>query len=270
MDIKELSTKAKITWCPGCFNNAILLAFKKALVELNLKKEQVAIVTGIGCHAKIYDYINVNAFYSIHGRTLPTATGIKIVNRNLKVIAFAGDGDQYNEGIAHLIHAAKRNSDVKLFVHDNGVFALTTGQFTATTKEGKVTPTSLKGNIEEPLNPLAVALASNASFVARAFAGDVEKTKEIMKEAIMHKGFAIVDILQPCLIFNNFYEEVNKRKVYLEKPLKSKEEAYKKIVDEEKIYLGIFYKEERETFEEKINLDFNPFEKKKLSASNFL
>jgi len=247
----DMATYAKNTWCPGCGNFGILAALKEALKELSRKhgKENIVMVGGIGCHAKILDYVNVNSFYGLHGRTLPVMTGIKLANPKLQVIGFAGDGDAYAEGIGHLIHAAKRNTDVTAIVHNNGVFALTTGQATPTAAFGFVDKSTPQGNLENPINPVKLMLAAGATFVARAYAGDIEFLKEIILKAVAHKGFSFIDVLQPCVSFNNTFALYNK-KVYRMKGKLSFDEAMKKADETEKIPIGIFYEHHKDSYEE--------------------
>lgn len=249
-----LETNTEITWCPGCGNFGILQAFKLALNELiqeGEKKENFVIASGIGCHAKIVDYVNINSFYSIHGRVPPTLTGMKLANKNLKVIGFSGDGDAYAEGIAHLIHAAKRNTDITMIIHDNEVFALTTGQFTPTSPRGFKGKSTPFGNIENPINPLKLLLVSGATFVARGYTVKVDHLKELIKQAIKHRGFAIIDVLQPCISFNNTYQFFNERIYELQNfDTSNLEEAIKKVEEKEKIPIGIFYKVEKDIFED--------------------
>jgi 2-oxoglutarate ferredoxin oxidoreductase subunit beta len=178
---QDLKTEQSINWCPGCGNFGILRALQTALVDLKLPQEKYLVVTGIGCHGKLFNYINTNGFHGIHGRVLPFATGAKLANHDLIVLGFAGDGDQYDEGVGHFPHAARRNIDVKLFTHDNKVYGLTTGQTAPTSPRGYKSKTSPRGSIPAPINPLMLALASNASFVARGFVGDVTHLKELMK-----------------------------------------------------------------------------------------
>jgi len=256
----DLNTYAQFTWCPGCGNFGILSAFKSALKELvssdKIKLENVVVAAGIGCHAKIMDYVKLNNFYSLHGRVPPPLTGIKLSNPSLIPIGFAGDGDAYAEGINHLIHAARRNSDIKMVIHNNQVFALTTGQFTPTSPEGLKTKTSPEGCIERPINPLALMLVSGATFVARGFSGNVEHLKNLMKEAIRHKGFAIIDVLMPCIVFNKVFQFYKERVYDLNESghdVKDFNSALAKTYEwRDKIPIGIFYKTERKTFEEQI------------------
>lgn len=260
--MRNLQTKAKITWCPGCSNFAILAAFKQAVLEMTqnkeLKLENIVVSGGIGCHGKIMDYLNLNSFNSIHGRVPPLLQGVKIANPKLIPIGFMGDGDAYAEGISHLIHAAKRNANITLLIHDNQVFALTVGQFTPTSIKGfKSGSAPIKGNPEEPLNPLAVILNSGATFVARAFALDISKTKEIIKQGIRHRGFALIDILQPCITFNNTTDFYKERIYYLPKNYQKDKFwlAQKKVWERgRKIPLGIFYQIKKPTFEENIKI----------------
>ena len=213
MNPQDLNTKAKNTWCKGCGNFSILSAMRTVLAELDgegFPIEKVVLVAGIGCHAKIVDYMNVNSFYSIHGRALPAATAIKLANPDLKVICFSGDGDSLAEGMDHLIFAAKRNIDITLILHDNRVYGLTTGQYTPTSPlgfKGKSTPA---GSRERPLNPPDLMLASGASFIARGYTHGIEHLQKIFREAILHKGFSFVDVLQVCVSYFNMYESYNK------------------------------------------------------------
>ncbi len=246
----------KTTWCPGCGNFGILRAFINVIEKLNkegIEKGKIVVSSGIGCHGKISDYLDLPSFHVIHGRVLPFLTGLKLANPELKAVGFVGDGDQYNEGIEHLIHAAKRNVDLALFVHNNGVFGLTTGQMTATTPRGKKTRSTPKGNPEYPINPLLLALSSGATFIARGYAGDMKQLEELMYDAIKHIGFAIVDILQPCVSFNNTWEFYNKNVEKLEKEASDIKEAID-IILSEKIYTGIIYRIRKDTFEESLGI----------------
>jgi len=258
IDVTKLTTKEKITWCPGCVNSMILIALRKALVELvnagTLKYENIAAFTGIGCHGKISDYINVNSFTSLHGRAIPPMTGAKAANPELTVIGFSGDGDSYSEGIEHLVHAAKRNSDINLFIHDNQVFALTTGQATATSSKGFKGKSTPFGSIEEPLSPLLMMLSVGATFVARTYAGDIEGTKRIMQAAIVHKGFSFVEIIQPCITFFDSRDYFKERVYWIDEnlPTDDLKNAMDRVLANEngKVPLGVFYKVSRPTFEE--------------------
>lgn len=196
----KLDTKNEITWCPGCTNFMLLDSIKKSLSKFNQKS--FCMVTGIGCHAKIFDYLNISGVYGLHGRVLPTMLGMKLGNPKLRVIGFAGDGDTYAEGTAHFIHACRYNMDMTLIVHDNRSFSLTTGQATPTSQIGLKTKAEPLGVVSLPLNPVKLALCSGASFVARCNARDIKHTTKIIGKAIKHKGFSFVEVLQDCVIFN--------------------------------------------------------------------
>ncbi len=244
-------------WCPGCGNFMILKAFNEAMVELGLNPYEFVIVSGIGQAGKFPHYTRCHTFNGLHGRTLPVATGIKLVNHRLKVFAVAGDGDCYGEGGNHLIHAIRRNIDIKLFVHDNQIYGLTKGQASPTTMKGVVTKTQPFGVFSEQFNPLALAIALNCSFVARAFAGDIEHLKTLIKETVNHKGFALVDILQPCVSFNkiNTFEWYRQRVYKLENDYdpSDRTRAFEKALEwGDRIPIGIIYKSEMPTFEEQI------------------
>ena len=240
----KLNTKETITWCPGCPNHLILEAAKKALSKFDQKS--LAITTDIGCNSKIYDYLNVSGIYGLHGRSLITAIGIKLGNPKLNVISFQGDGGAYDEGIAHFVHACRRNNNVTLLVHDNQSFSLTTGQPTATTQQGYKSKASPQGEKYKPLNPIKLALASNATFVARANAMDIQGTAEIIEKAIRHQGFSFVEIMQKCLIFNKDMNDLDKL-IYKTKDNKDKKKA-EQLADEfdynnkkGKIPVGVIY-----------------------------
>ncbi len=198
----EFDRKIDIAWCPGCGNFSIRKALLAALEELDLARENLVFVSGIGQAAKMPHYINASFFNGLHGRALPPATAIKACNPELTVIAEGGDGDMYGEGGNHFLHATRRNPDITLFVHDNMVYGLTKGQAAPTSRPGMETPVQVFGVFEKPLNPMALAIALDVTFVARVFCGDVDATKDVMKKAIRHKGFALVDIFQPCVSFN--------------------------------------------------------------------
>ncbi len=249
-------TGAIITWCPGCGNFGILQAFKQAVKELGIDPYKIVVVTGIGCHGKLANYLNYNSIHTVHGRVAPMITAIKLANKELTVVGFAGDGDQYGIGIGHLPHIIRRNPDVTLIVHNNTVFGLTTGQASPTAEKGQVTRTTPWGQWEEPVNPIAMAIALGASFVARGFAGDVQHLKWIIKEAINHRGFALIDVLQPCVTFDRLHtyswyrERIYKLEEVGHNPT-NWEEAMKKAYEwGDKIPIGIFYKIRKPTMEE--------------------
>jgi len=262
----NLETSAKITWCPGCGNFGILAAIKSVIqemVENGKRPEDIVIASGIGCHAKIVDYVKVNSFYSLHGRVPPTISGIKIANPNLTVIGFAGDGDAYGEGVEHLVFSAKRNIDITMVVHNNSIYGLTTGQFSPTTPLGMKTKSTPYGNPEYPLNPIKLMLGSGATFVARTSSFDIAHIKEMMKRGIEHKGFALIDVIEPCLSFYNSTDYIRGNTYKMEHDPTNLVKAFEKANEwnyttEGKIPLGIFYKEEKKTFEELLLKGRNP------------
>jgi 2-oxoglutarate ferredoxin oxidoreductase subunit beta len=253
-----LKTPKKNTWCPGCGNFGILMAFKKALIELDLEREEAVLVSGIGCHGKMVNYVNINGFHGIHGRVLPLAQGIKLANPNLTVVGFAGDADQYNEGWGHFAHAIRTNIDMTLIVHDNMVLGLTTGQATSTSQPGFKSKSTPFGVIPPMLNPLAHALVSNGTFVARGFSGDMLHLKSLMVKAIKHRGFAFIDVFQPCVTFNylNTYDWFRQRVYKLEEEdhdVTDRKKALEKALEwGDRIPIGIFYKKERPTYHDNL------------------
>ena len=258
MDLEKLKTNEIITWCPGCLNFGILQAVKEAIAELNIAGS-TAMVTGIGCHAKIYDYLNLKGFYGIHGRVLPIAFGIKLGNPDLKVIGFGGDGDTYAEGMEHFVHNCRYNADITMMVHNNQVFSLTTGQFTPTTEKGFKDGSSPLGLAENPLNPLVLAMEAGATFVARAYALEVSHLKDLIKQAINHKGFSFIDILQPCIVYHKYSVPYLNKNVYkldnghdasnFNKALEKAREWDYSYEKDTKVPIGLFYKIEKPAFE---------------------
>jgi 2-oxoglutarate ferredoxin oxidoreductase subunit beta len=214
MTSRDFISEVQNTWCPGCGNFAIQHTMKKVFMELEgegVVPESLVLVTGIGCHAKIADYFNLNSFYTLHGRTLPVATGIKLANRDLTVICHAGDGDALAEGLDHLIFAAKRNIDLTVILHDNRVYGLTTGQYTPTSPIGFKGRSTPHGTTEFPLNPLRLMLASGATFVARGYTRRMPLLKSLVKAALTHRGFAFIDVLQVCASYANLTDYYEKR-----------------------------------------------------------
>lgn len=248
-----------IAWCPGCGNYNILKTLKMVLAELCIGPQELVLVSGIGQAAKIPHYFKTHFFNGLHGRAIPPATAIKAVNPELTVIAESGDGDMYGEGGNHFIHAIRRNPDITNIVHNNMVYGLTKGQASPTSQLGFKTPVQVKGVFLEPFNPIALAVALDASFVARAYAGDIEQTKEIIKEAVRHKGFALVDVFHPCVSFNkvNTHSWFKDHTYYLEDlhDPADRMRAFERAVEKERFPLGIFYKNSaKATFEENIGV----------------
>lgn len=261
----DLATYAENTWCPGCGNFGILSAFKKAVRKLEEKgigREKIIISSGIGCHGKIFDYLRLSGLYSIHGRSMATIQGMKIANPDLKVVAFVGDGDALGEGIEHMIFAAKRNSDITIILHDNGVYGLTTGQYTPTSEKGFKGPSTPRGSVEEPLNPLALMLEAKATFVARGYPVKLDHLVDIMVQAVEHQGFSFVDVLQPCVSFNNTYKRYNAVVEILDHAPEDYEKALAIAKRKDKLALGVIYRAEKPPYHKELYGDWNPVTKR--------
>lgn len=256
----NVRTNVTPSWCPGCFNYQILAGVQQFLEEeLNKgkKKEDFAIVTGIGCHAKLFDYLGMPGMNTLHGRVPPTCLGIKLAKPKVSVFGFSGDGDAYAEGLEHTIHAARYNADFKYIIHNNQVFALTLGEPTPVTEIGFKDVTLPSGVQITPINPIKLMLTAGATFVARVYA-KVKQVKEILEEASKHKGFAFIEIIQPCLAFHNdegykgrFYElkDIYHDKHNISEAMHRAEE-FDYSSNKGKIPLGIFYQTRKDTFEE--------------------
>lgn len=251
----QLKTAFLPTWCPGCGDYGIWMALRDALARLGIGPDDGLVVYGVGCHANMYDWMNIYSFEGLHGRTLPIAQGAKLANHTLPVIAISGDGDCLGEGGNHFIHAAKRNPDITVIIHDNQVYGLTTGQASPTAKPGFKTKSTPEGVVDEPVNPLTLALVSGATFVARGFAGDMPGLAKIMEEAISHKGFSVVDVLQPCVTFDKVhtYQWYRSRLYPLSgagyEPTDRLVAIGKALEWGDKIPVGVFFKEDRPTSE---------------------
>lgn len=244
-------------WCPGCGNFGILTAFKRALVDLDIEPHRIILVSGIGQAGKFPHYVKCNFFNGLHGRTLPVATGMRLANHEIPVAAFAGDGDCYGEGGNHLLHAMRRNINVKLFVCDNQVYGLTKGQASPTSMAGMTTKVQPFGALSDQLNPMALAVAMNCGLAARGFSGDPDELTGLVKEALTFKGFSLVDILQPCVSFNklNTYEWYRRRvrPVGPEHDPADRAAAFALALEwGDVIPTGVIYRSERPTYEERV------------------
>jgi 2-oxoglutarate ferredoxin oxidoreductase subunit beta len=258
----DLISPAQNTWCPGCGNFSIEHMVKSAIAELSEEEgipiENFVVLGGIGCHGKLMDYLNLNSFYTIHGRAIPAATGMKVANPDLKVICFVGDGDIYAEGLVHLIFAAKRNVDITVVVHDNRVYGLTTGQYTPTSPFGFKGRSTPGGIAEHPLNPLELMIVAGASHIARGYTRKLPLLKKIFKDGIMHRGFSYVEVLQICATYFNRTDDYNAHAYEMEEgtiDTGNFENALEKIREwdydrEGPIPLGTFYSVEKPTYEE--------------------
>jgi len=273
--IKDYTESIPIAWCPGCGNFAILQALRKALVELGIEPHQILFVSGIGQAPKLPHYTHGNVFDGLHGRTLPAATGAKIANHELIVIGIDGDGGAYGEGIGHLLATMRRNINMTYLAHNNQVYGLTKGQASPTSDTGFITRTTPLG-ASQSLNPLALALASEVSFLARGFAGDVEHLSGLLRMGIEHRGFALIDILQPCVSFNhkNTFQWYRERVYKLEDPgydPGDKTTAFAKAQEwGNRIPIGLIYRKERPVYEEQLPaLKEMPLVKQKIDPLQF-
>lgn len=263
-------------WCPGCGNFSILSAVKQALADVNLSPHEVVFVSGIGQAAKAPHYLNANVFNGLHGRAIPAATGIKLANAKLNVIVESGDGCTYGEGGNHFMAAIRRNIDITVIVHDNQIYGLTKGQASPTSEEGLVTKAQPGGVISEQFNPIEVAVALKAGFVARSFSGMPEHLSKMIIEAINHKGFSLIDVLQPCVTFNhlNTFIWYKKRcRLLPDDHDPTNWETALKTANKwgDEIPVGVIYKNDRQTFGERLGagsrqLIDSPNDKKQLKT----
>ena len=256
-----LATGAENTWCPGCGNFGIMNAVKAAVRELGERgvgRDRIVMTAGIGCHAKLFDYIRLSGFYSLHGRAMATAQGWKLANPALKVIAFCGDGDAFGEGLAHMMFAAKRNSDITVVVHDNGVYALTTGQRTPLSPRGFEGPSTPRGNTEDPFNPLVLMLEAGATFVAREYVGRAKALADAIVAAVEHEGFSFIQVLQPSVTFTDRFAEYNESVRRLERGPLGLESAVAMARRTDILPTGIYYRAEKTTNETELNGGRNP------------
>ena len=244
----DMPRDTDMAWCPGCGNFPILNIVKMALSELDIEPQNAVICSGIGQAAKTPHYLRVNYFNGLHGRALPPAIAIKTSSPELTVIAESGDGDTYGEGGNHFLHTIRRNPDITNIVHDNMIYGLTKGQASPTSQKGLKNPIQTEGVIVEQFNPLAVALSLGATFVARAFSGDILQTKEIIKAAIQHKGYALVDVFQPCVVFNkqNTYQWFKEMGYYVGEDYDKtdKLKALETVFNLDRLALGVIYQQE--------------------------
>jgi 2-oxoglutarate ferredoxin oxidoreductase subunit beta len=246
----------KPTWCPGCGLFSILSALKRACVNMGLNPWEICLVSGIGCSGKTSSYFNSYGFHVLHGRALPVATGVKLANRNLKVIVVGGDGDGYAIGLSHFIHAVRRNIDLTYVVGNNRIYGLTAGQTSPTSLRGFKTKTTPKGSVEEAIHPAALAMAEGITYLAQGFSGDISQLTRLIQKGIEHKGFAHIDVFSPCVTFNrvNTYDWYREKLINLDEgdyDPSDRKAAIGKVMDLEGIYTGLIYREEgKPTYEE--------------------
>ena len=255
LELSDYKSDTTPTWCPGCGDFAVLRGIHGALAKLNINPKDVVVLSGIGCSSNITGFINSYGFHGLHGRALPVASGIKLANPELKVIASGGDGDGYGIGLGHFIHSMRRNIDITYVVMNNQVYGLTTGQASPTSEKGMITKSTNTGVLEIPVNPIALGLVSGATYIARGFSGDASQLTNLIEQGIQHKGFALVDVMSPCVTYNkiNTYEWFRERVYRLEDEnhnVINMEEAIRKSQEwDSKIPTGTFYKINRPTYE---------------------
>lgn len=272
--LKDYAATTPIAWCPGCGNFGILGALRKALVELGIEPHQLLLVSGIGQAPKLPHYIHDNVFNGLHGRAIPAAAAAKIANHELIVVVIDGDGGAYGEGAGHWLAAMRRNVNMTYLVHNNQVYGLTKGQASPTSDLGFITKTTPMG-ASQPVNPLAVSIASDVSFLARSFAGDGEHLTQMIKKAVQHRGFALLDILQPCVTFNrkNTYQWYRERVYKLEDGYDPGDKAAAFVKAQEwgdRIPVGVIYRQERPVYEEQLPaLKEMPLVKQKIDPLQF-
>jgi len=255
-EVKDFRVSEKATWCPGCGDYTVLAALQKASANLGLEPENMVVVSGIGCSGKISQHFGSYGFHSLHGRSLPVATGIKLTNHQLTVVAAGGDGDGYGIGIGHFMHTLRRNIDITYIVMDNHIYGLTTGQTSPVSERGFKSKTSPEGSAEEPLRPVQTAIINGASFVAQTFSGDLQQMTKILEQAIKHQGFSLINTFSPCVTFNkiNTFEWFNEHIINLDEHpnynSKDKFAALKVLEEHGSIVTGVIYQEDRPAYHE--------------------
>jgi 2-oxoglutarate/2-oxoacid ferredoxin oxidoreductase subunit beta len=264
-------------WCPGCGDYGVLRSVQEAAGKCGVKPENLMIVSGIGCSSNLPGFIHAYGIHSLHGRAVPVATGAHLANTDMKVVITGGDGDGYGIGVGHLLHAMRRNLDVTYVVMDNQIYGLTTGQASPTTSKGQVTKSTPAGNIEMPINPLALAITSGATYIARGFSGEAKLLTDLIAGGIAHKGFALIDVFSPCVTYN----KVNSYQFFKERVYKLEDEGWdptnfhnsmqKAFEWGDRIPLGVVYKSEQPTYEDgEPNLQKGPLVKQPLKIDHKL
>ncbi|MFU1788890.1 2-oxoacid:ferredoxin oxidoreductase subunit beta [Mammaliicoccus sciuri] len=269
---KDFRNNVKPNWCPGCGDFSVQAAIQKAAANVRLEPEEVAIITGIGCSGRLSGYVNSYGVHSIHGRSLPLAQGVKMANKDLTVIASGGDGDGFAIGMGHTVHALRRNMDMTYIVMDNQIYGLTKGQTSPSSAKGFVTKSTPKGNIEQNIAPLELAISSGATFVAQSFSSDIKELTSIIEEAINHKGFSFVNVFSPCVTYNKintydwFKENLTKLADIEGYDNTNKSQAMQTVLDTESMITGIIYQDkDTPSYESQIEqFDEQPLVKKSL------
>lgn len=259
--MRELITDKENTWCPGCGNFGILSAFKKAvgnLLDDGLPLSRIIITTGIGCHGKIFDYLALSGMYCLHGRGVSTAQGIKLANPELTVISFGGDGDSLGEGLEHTLFAAKRNMDITLILHNNGTYGLTTGQFSPLSNPGFKGLSTPSGSLERPFAALPLLAEAGATFLARGYTANPDHLANLITQAVRHKGFSFLEVMQPCVSYNNNYSTLNASVKLLETIPQNLQQAMELARSAEHVYLGVFASIDQPTYNDSLLQGANP------------
>ncbi len=254
LTVKDYKTDIHPVWCPGCGDFGVLTCIYRMLATKQISPENLVVVAGIGCSGRLSGYVRSFGFHTVHGRVLPVATGVKTANPNLEVIAVGGDGDAYSIGAGHIPHAARRNIDVCYIVMDNEVYGLTKGQGSATAPPEFSTGTTPYGQLEEPLNPVAMAIAYDIGFVARAFSAKPKELTDLIVQGVEHKGFALLEVLSPCTTFHDTYKPISQRVRFLtpeEHDPTDRVKAFQLALEKETVPLGVIYKRERAPFHER-------------------
>ncbi|MBA4603719.1 2-oxoacid:ferredoxin oxidoreductase subunit beta [Thermoactinomyces mirandus] len=256
---KDFRNKIKPNWCPGCGDYSVLAAMQRAFANAGLEPHEVAIVSGIGCSGRISGYFNAYGFHGVHGRSLPIAQGLKLANRDLTVVAAGGDGDGFAIGMAHTIHAIRRNVDITYIVMDNQVYGLTKGQTSPRSQKGFITKSTPYGSIESPIHPMEMALTAGAGFVAQAFSSDLKQLTGLIEAGIKHKGFSLINVFSPCVTYNkmNTYDFFKEHLVNLDEDSEydpsNRHMAMQKLMENNALVTGLIYQnKEQPSYEEMI------------------
>ncbi|MBI3010417.1 MAG: 2-oxoacid:ferredoxin oxidoreductase subunit beta [Candidatus Omnitrophica bacterium] len=252
---QQYKTEEHPIWCPGCGDFGVLASLYNCLAGLKVKPKDLVVVSGIGCSGRTPGFIKSYGFHSLHGRVLPVALGVKLANPSLEVIGVGGDGDGFAIGGGHIPHAARRNPDMTYLIMDNSTYGLTKGQYSPTSPAGYQAGSTPYGSIEQPLNPLAMLIAYGASFVGQGYSGKPRELTELVTQAIEHKGFAFVNVISPCITFNNTYKVVPPRlkEVPQEHDVKNRAKAFELALDTQSVWLGVLYQNPRPTFEQEVS-----------------
>ncbi|GGI30845.1 MULTISPECIES: 2-oxoacid:ferredoxin oxidoreductase subunit beta [Staphylococcus] len=246
---KDFRNNVKPNWCPGCGDFSVQAAIQKAAANVGLEPEDVALITGIGCSGRLSGYVNSYGVHAIHGRALPLAQGVKMANKDLTVIASGGDGDGYAIGMGHTIHALRRNMNMTYIVMDNQIYGLTKGQTSPSSAPGFITKTTPKGNIEQNVAPLELALSSGATFVAQGFSNDIKGLTKMIEDAIQHDGFSFVNVFSPCVTYNkiNTYDWFKEHLTSLDEiegyDTSNKQQAIQTVLEYDSLIKGIVYQD---------------------------